>query len=74
VYVGVLIAFLIGFYYTIRETRGLTVEEASMVFESASERERKLQAEREINSRAVVEEDETKPRCRTVIKEADGDS
>lgn len=50
VYVGVLIAFLVGFYFSIRETRGLTVEEAAVVFENDDKKAEMLEAERQINA------------------------
>jgi len=54
VYVGVLIAFLVGFYFTIRETRGLTIEEAAVIFEDDDKKAEMLEAERRVNAAAAL--------------------
>jgi hypothetical protein len=54
VYVGVLVLFFIGFYFTIRETRGLTVEDAANVYGSSDERAEMLEAERQIQVHATA--------------------
>lgn len=54
VYVGVLIAFLVGFYLTVKETRGLTVEEAAMVFEDEDKRAEMIEAERRQNEQTAA--------------------
>ncbi|KAK4052612.1 hypothetical protein OIO90_004240 [Microbotryomycetes sp. JL221] len=53
VYVGILVFYLFAFYYAIRETRGLTVEEAATVYDDEhvradmAEQERKMRLEAE---------------------------
>lgn len=46
VYVAVLIAYLAAFFFFIRETKGLTVEEAAVVYESGENKEKMLEQER----------------------------
>lgn len=48
VYIGILIFYLVTFFYMIRETKGLTVEEAAVIYENEDSKEAALEAERAI--------------------------
>lgn len=53
-YVGLLVIFLVLFYLVIGETKGLTVEEAAVVYESQQNREAALARERELRASALT--------------------
>lgn len=58
---GVLIAYLTLFYFFVRETRGLTVEEAATVYESEDGKQLVMEEERrvaELLARTVAGESE----------------
>ncbi|KAL8277863.1 hypothetical protein RQP46_009682 [Phenoliferia psychrophenolica] len=58
VYICVLCFYLVAFYFTIRETRGCTVEEAAVVYDSANHREAALASERKIRQAAEASLDD----------------
>ena len=53
VYVAVLIFYLIAFFLMIRETKGLTVEEAAVVYESEDAKMAAMEAERTLAEQAA---------------------
>ncbi|KAM0749668.1 putative lactose permease [Meredithblackwellia eburnea MCA 4105] len=61
VYVASIFTFLVLFFFFLRETKGLTVEEASVVYDPADKREASLDAERKIRmaAEAALEEKQT---------------
>jgi len=58
VYVAVLIVYFILFYVMIRETKGLTTEEAAVLYDSADIREAALAEERRLHDEAVRQHEE----------------
>ncbi|KAI5479111.1 hypothetical protein MNV49_004110 [Pseudohyphozyma bogoriensis] len=52
VYMAVLAAYLVLFYFFVRETRGLTTEEAAVVYDPANMREAALEAEQKLRQAA----------------------
>ncbi|GAA5868558.1 hypothetical protein JCM8547_003186 [Rhodosporidiobolus lusitaniae] len=53
VYVAVLLFYICAFYFFCRETRGLTIEESAVIYESASTRGAAYQAELTLRAKAL---------------------
>jgi MFS family permease len=56
VYVAVITVYLVLFYFFCRETKGLTVEEAAVVYEPDSYREEALEQERKLQQQGAFQE------------------
>lgn len=62
VYVAVLIVYFVLFWFMIRETRGLTTEEAAVVYEDDDIREAAMAEERRLHDEAAFIPDEGRTR------------
>jgi MFS family permease len=69
VYIGVLCVYFVLFYKTIRETRGLTTEEAAVVYESDEVREAAMAEERRLHEEAAFLPEDTGLELKKSIQE-----